>query len=136
LAIKHAQLAIAELLSLGGSMNPQTLTRHAIRRAQREARKRGRALTKEEVLELRVQTANPWARVLFVTLGLGAAGIVALCYSESGPWWVTGLFAIVGVALIGFGVFGRKDQVERELKKMTAERMADAVLTGILDGIS
>jgi fatty acid desaturase len=117
-------------------MNPQTLTRQAIRRAQREARKRGRALTKEEVLKLRVQTANPWARVFFVTAGLAAAGISALCYSKSGPWWVTGLFVLVGVALIGFGVFGRRDQVERELKKITAERMADAVLTGILDGIA
>jgi hypothetical protein len=117
-------------------MNPQTLTRQAIRRAQREAGKRGRALTKEEVLKLRVQTAHPWARVLFVTAGLGAAGIGALSYSESGPWWVTALFALVGVALIGFGVFGRKDQVERELKKMTAEKVADAVLTGILDGIA
>jgi hypothetical protein len=116
-------------------LNTQTLTRQAIRRAQREAKKRGRALTKEEVLKLQVQTTNPWARVLFVVTGLGAMGIGVACHSSGGPWWVTAGFALTGLWLVGFGAFGRKELLERELKKMTPGRVADSVLSNILDGI-
>ncbi len=116
-------------------MNTQTLTRQAIRRAQREAKKRGRALTKEEVLKLHVQTTSAWARVVFIVTGLGAVGIGLAGYSNGGPWWAAALFALTGLWLVGMCVFGRKELLERELKKVTPERVADSVLTNILDGL-
>ena len=117
-------------------MNPTNLTRQAIRSAQREAKKRGRTLTKDEVLKLHIQTVSPRARALFITAGIAAGAIAALCYSANGPWWVTVLFAAAAAVQLGFGLFGRKAQIEREMRKLTGEKIADAVLTGILDGIA
>lgn len=70
---------------------------------------------------------------MFVVSGLGGAGVAAACYSTGGPWWVTALFALSGLCLIGFGVLGRKELLERELKKVTPGRVADSVLSSILD---
>jgi hypothetical protein len=85
------------------------------------------------VLKLHVQTTSTWARVTFVIAGLGGAGIAVACHSSDGPWWVTALFALSGLCLIGFGVFGRKQLLERELAKVTPGRVADSVVTNILD---
>jgi hypothetical protein len=41
------------------TMNPEILSRQAIRLAQRKSRKAGRPLTREEVLRLHVQTVEP-----------------------------------------------------------------------------
>lgn len=84
-------------------------------------------------MKLYVQTTSPWTRVFFVVTGLVAAGIGVACYSRGGPWWVTVLFALSGLCLIGFGVLGRKELLDRELKKMSPGRVADSVLTNILD---
>jgi hypothetical protein len=51
-------------------MTPEILSRQAIRLAQRRSQKAGRALTRDEVLRLHIQTVEPWKRVLFVALGL------------------------------------------------------------------
>jgi fatty acid desaturase len=116
-------------------LNTQALTRQAIRRAQREAKKQGRALTKEEVLKLHVQTTSAWARTFFVVTGLIGVGIAVICHSSGGPWWITALFALAGLWQVGLGVFGRKELLERELKKVTPGRVADSVLSNILDGL-
>ncbi|MBN9690497.1 MAG: hypothetical protein J0M24_09670 [Verrucomicrobia bacterium] len=77
-------------------MNTEKLTRQAIRLAQRESRKRGRPLTKEEVLKLRVQTVDPWVRVLLTLTGVALAGlgIWSMASEASGP----------GIALLLFGI--------------------------------
>jgi hypothetical protein len=129
-------IPLPRYIGLTIGMNPTTMTRQAIRSAQREGKKRGRTLTKYEVLKLHIQTVSPRARALFITAGIVAGAIAALCYSANGPWWVTVLFASAAAVQLGFGVFGRKAQIEREMKKLTGEKIADAVLTGILDGIA
>jgi hypothetical protein len=129
-------LAFSSVVERGASVNPQALTRQAIRRAQREAKKRGRALTKDEILKLHVQTTNLWMRILFTVIGLCAVGIGVACHDEGAPWWGTTLFALPGLVFVGFGVFGRKELLERELKRVTPGKAADAVLTGILDGLT
>jgi hypothetical protein len=76
-------------------MNTEKLTRQAIRLAQRESRKRGRALTKEEVLKLRVQTVDPWVRVLLALTGVALAGV--------GIWSMAPEASSPGIALLIFG---------------------------------
>lgn len=101
----------------------------------RNARRSGE-LTKEEVLELKVQTQSPWARALFAIVGISGTGIGAACQLTDGPWWITSVFGFAGIVLICFGAFGRKELLERELKKVTPGRVADTVLSSILDRLT
>ena len=117
-------------------MNSNALSRRAIRLAQREARKRGRVLTKEEVLKLHVQTVGWGARAVFAGAGLAALTIALCChFYANGPLWFSVPAGLLGLALIGFAILGRKQTVERELKKISPAEMADAFLGGVIDQV-
>lgn len=99
-------------------MTPERLTRQAIRAIQRKRRKAGRPLTREEVLRLPVQTAEPWKRIGIVVFGL-LFGVLAEIFRRSdGPrwlWWVTGMCS---VTLILIGWYGRRGKIGREINKV------------------
>jgi hypothetical protein len=116
-------------------MNPDSLTRQAIRLAQRESRKRGYALAREEVLRLSVQTVEPWKRALIVLLGLAVLGFAGFCQFAGAPWWIWVPSGIGGSVVIVLGFLGKKDYLDRELQKMSKDgptRIADAVLNALL----
>lgn len=111
-------------------MNPATLSRQAIRLAQRKSGKAGRALTREEVLRLRVQTVDSWKRILIIVMGLLGGGFTFMCYRGGAPMWVWVGFGLCSVVVVLCGVFGRKAYLDRELEKMTDEgprRILDAI---------
>ena len=112
-------------------MNPERLTRQAIRLAQREARKRGHVLSREEVLRLTVQTVDPWKRALFVIFGLSGLGFAWSCHYAGAPWWIWAPFGGGGAAFVILGLVGKKDYLDRELQKMTKHGP-----TGIVDAIT
>ena len=116
-------------------MNTGTLTRQAIRLAQRESAKLGRSLTRDEVLKLHVQTVEPWKRLLFVTLGLSIIAFAVLCYLMDAPWWIWIPFGLGGTAVVVIGTVGKKAYLARELGKLHDEgptRVADAILNALL----
>lgn len=116
-------------------MNSDTLSRQAIRLAQRKARRAGRPLTREEVLKLRVRTVEPWKRILIISMGLLVGAFSFLCFRLEAPWWVWGPFALGASVCIFCGAFGSKAYVDHELKKMKAEgptRVLDAIINGMI----
>lgn len=111
-------------------MNPDILSRQAIRLAQRKASKAGRLLTRDEILHLRVQTLEPWKRILIITLGLLFGAFSYLCFRLDSPWWLWAAFALGAVIIVCCGAFGRKAYLDREIQKMK-----DAGPTRVLDAI-
>jgi hypothetical protein len=114
-------------------MNSNALSRQAIRLAQREAKKRGRVLTKEEILKLHVQTVCWWARLVFAGMGIAVFAVASCCHYANGPLWLSVPMGLLGLALTGFGVLGKKQTVERKLKKISRADMADAFLGSVID---
>ncbi len=116
-------------------MKSDSLTRQAIRLAQREGRKRGYALSREEVLRLSVQTVEPWMRALFVAVGLAACGLAWVCLFAGAPWWIWVSFGLGGMGVGIVGLVGKKAYLERELQKLGRDgptRIADAILNALL----
>ncbi len=115
-------------------MKPDTLSRQAIRLAQRKGRKAGRPLTREEVLRLHVQTVGPWKRVLFIVAGLLAGLFSFVCYRGGAPVWFWVVVAACAAAVVLLGVFGRKAYLDRELRKFADDgpvRILDAIINGL-----
>ncbi len=116
-------------------MNPDTLSRQAIRLAQRKASKAGRLLTREEILHLRVQTVESWKRILFITLGLLVGAFSFLCFRLEAPWWLWAAFALGSAIIVFLGAFGRKACLDRELQKLKDEgptTVLDAILNALM----
>lgn len=115
-------------------MNPDNLTRQAIRLAQRESRKRGRVLSREEVLRLSVQTMDPWKRAFVAAWGLPGLGLAWLGQHHGALWWFWAPCGLAGVAVLILGAVGRKSYLDRELQKLAREgptRVLDAVLNAL-----
>jgi hypothetical protein len=112
------------------AMNPNVLSRQAIRLAQRKSRKAGRPLTKEEVLRLKVQTVEPWKRVGISVMGLLVGALAYTCYRGGAPWWIWVPFGLGSIFIILCGLLGRKAYIDRELQKLTEDgptRLLDAI---------
>ena len=111
-------------------MRADALSRQAIRLAQRESRKAGHPLTREEILTLHVQTLEPWKRGMVIVIGLLAATFAFVCYRGGAPLWFLAAAAAGALAIILAGAFGRKVYLERELQKLTEDaprRILDAI---------
>jgi hypothetical protein len=115
-------------------METEHLTRQAIRLAQRENRKNGRILTKEDVLRQRVQTVSPWMRRFVVLIGVSGIGVGATIYFADAPWWAAMMFIALGLAAIVIGIVGKKKHLEAELRRLPTG-VADGILSGILDSL-
>jgi hypothetical protein len=126
----HPQLGHQRRLVAITPVNADTLSRQAIRLAQRKSRKAGRALRREEVLRLKVQTVEPWKRMLIIGMGLLGGVFSYVCYRGHAPVWIWGGFGLCSVAIILCGAFGRKAYLDRELQKLT-----DDISARILDAI-
>lgn len=112
-------------------MKPDTLSRQTIRLAQRKSRKAGRALTREEVLRLHVQTVETWKRILIIVFGLLGGALSFVSYRAGVPVWVWVVFGTCSLTIVVCGVCGRKAYLDRELEKLTDDGSGK-----ILDAIS
>jgi hypothetical protein len=116
-------------------MNSDTLSRQAVRLAQRKSQKAGRLLTREEILRLHVQTVEPWKRFLIITMGLLGGAFSFLCFRLGAPVWIWAVFALCSAIVVLCGAFGRKAYLDRELQKMKSEgatRLLDAITNGLI----
>ena len=116
------------------TMNPDRLSRQAIRLAQRKSAKLGRPLTEDEVLRLSVQTVEPWKRISIAVLGLLVGSFAAVCYRGGAPWWIWVAFGLTSAFVVLCGLSGRKAYIDRELQKLSKEgprRILDAISNAI-----
>ena len=114
--------------------HPNTLTRQAIRAAQRKARKTGHPLSRDEILTLRVQTVQPRRRLWLIALGLATAVLAFAIYKVEGPIWLWILLAACALFMILRGAFGRKTSLSRAVGRI-AEQGADSILDRIVDAV-
>jgi hypothetical protein len=119
-------------------VHQEELTRQVIRAAQRKSRKLGRPLTRDDVVKLRVQTVEPWKRIVLVALGLGMGGLAAFCFMHEEGRWFGALFGIGSLIMVWCGIRGSKKEVESLLKSFAdsaADNAASRLLEGLLDGL-
>jgi hypothetical protein len=115
-------------------MNSDALSRQAIRLAQRKSEKAGRPLSREEILRLRVQTVEPWKRILIMAISLLAGAFSFVCYRFGAPVWIWAAFTLCSAIILLCGAFGRKAYLDRELQKMRVDgptRVLDAIINGL-----
>ena len=103
----------------------QSARRAATRAKNRAGRK---ALTIQDVRQLKIQTVEPWKRVVLFVFGVlfGGAGVVTLTEDIA---WVGGLLLVVAFALISIALIGRKKTIERVLDVIDV----GDILSGIVD---
>lgn len=111
--------------------HPAFLEKSASRTLRRAlARDSRKQLDKAEACRLRVQTVEPWKRIL--CLVLGAASLLAswLAQQAGADLWIVLLLGAVGVVCMFIGTFGRKKTIDSVL-----DSTANAIVSGILDGL-
>ncbi|MDP3073480.1 MAG: hypothetical protein Q8N18_24530 [Opitutaceae bacterium] len=115
-------------------MNPEKrahyIERAAVRAAQSYIRRHdGSPLSRDQLLELKIQSVEPWKRILLCVLGgvpLVVGGI-ALTRTDGGEFVVSLGFALLGLVVFGTGLFGRHRTVNECLSQL-AEHLAEGVL--------
>lgn len=115
-------------------MNPEKRARYiertALRAAQKEIQRNdGKPLTRDELLDLKIQSVEPWKRVLLGVLG----GIPMVCGAIAATRTDGGEFVVwIGVTLFGLiffciGLFGRRRTVDECLSQL-GEGLAEGVI--------
>ena len=107
-------------------MKRSILEKRAVRTGIRASRKRGHIVSREELLDLRVQALPNLWRVAFIGLGIA---LISACYfawpSASGT--LRGLEALTGVLSIFFGAFGVRRTLSQLLDTVHPLDAADLV---------
>ncbi len=112
---------------------PERMIRVAAAAARRRARKAGRALSRQELLRLKLQLVPAPLRLL-----LGITGTTAvICGATGWPWDAEAVRAaeiIAGILLIVFGIYGIRRTLSRIADGMSHE-LLEAVIDRITDSI-
>ena len=105
------------------------LERSARRTATRAFARSDHPLTKDELARLRIQTVEPWKRILLSLAGLACCAL-ALVLCLKGSLWPESLLFVPGLALLVFGLRGRKQDIDSALGEM-AGQLIEGLLTSI-----
>ena len=106
------------------------LEQSALREAQKAIRSRGDNFKKEDLGRLRIQTLEPWKRI--IALLIGSFFAVLTFIAIRGDYHIVALILFPAFALlfIGAGVLGYRKPVDAVI-----DAAADAALSRILDAI-
>jgi hypothetical protein len=123
-------------------VNEQRRARYVERAALREAQKAmqrqgGGPLSREELLQLRIQSVEPWKRILVGLTGAAFGGFGLMVFASDDATAGGIALIVLGTALLIAGLVGRRRTVEVCLDQI-ATQLADAVLSAIanaLDGL-
>ena len=100
---------------MSGESHKRYLEQVALREAQKalDKNKRG-SLSWASLGQLRIQTIEPWKRVLMAAIALSflGAGIVAI---RNGFFWAGVLLSAIGLGLLLFAGLGRKKTIDAAL---------------------
>ena len=114
-------------------LSRQTLEKRAVKAGLKAAVKQQRPLTKDELMELRVQALSNGLRVFLVLAG---AALIASAWS-AWPWpngAVRGIEIIVGIITFLFGLFGVRQTLSSLFDSTNGFGLADIVIE-IIGGI-
>src|SRR5688572_16090529 len=90
------------------------LERSATRSARRaQARAATKRLDREDVAKLRIQTVEPWKRIVCLLAGAGLLGLAGWMWREELSPGALVCVAAIGAMLIVIAAFGWKKPVER-----------------------
>lgn len=106
------------------------LEHSALREAQKAIRSRGDSFKKEDLGRLRIQTVEPWKRVVALLIGgfFGVLTVVAI--REKYHVIALVLFPMLALLFFGAGVFGYKKPIDTVI-----DAAADAAFSRIIDAI-
>lgn len=99
-------------------MTPERLSRQAIRAIQRKSRKTGHPLTREEVVRLPIQTAEPWKRIGVIVFGVLLGLLAHVFRGSDGPRWLWLATGTCSLTLVLIGWFGKTGRIGREISKV------------------
>lgn len=103
----------------------QSAARTVRRALARDAQK---LLQREDAAKLRIQTVEPWKRILCLLIGgFLLAASWGLCLDDGNIWAVM-LIGALGLAAAFVGMFGRKKSIDDVL-----EASGDALISGLFD---
>jgi len=111
----------------------ERLQRTAIRKGIRTSRKLNHALTKEEILDLKIQILPATARILLITGGILAIG-ASLAAWPSDSNVTQGLEFLGGLFLLLFGIFGIRRTLS-ELADLMSNKVFEVFLEAIINSI-
>jgi len=115
------------------SQRVERLQRAAIRKGIRTSRKLHHALTKKEVLDLRIQIVPAIPRILMIVGGISLiAAALAAWPSDSNV--VQGLEFLAGLFLLLFGIFGIRrtlSEVADQMSNQGFELLVEGILSAI-----
>ena len=101
---------------MSGQSHQRFLEEAAVREARRVFDVERRPATLSSFLALRVQTVEPWKRIVCVLLGLLFGTFAAwLADDHQGALWAAGFFGILAVIAVAVGAIGWKRPVDAVL---------------------
>lgn len=107
----------------------QYLERNALRAAQKAIDRKGRdGFTKNDFAHLRIQTVEPWKRIiLFIPGALSLVAGVFMVLEKN--WWAGILLGGIGAVIIFIAILGKKKTIETALDGIDVF----TILGGLLD---
>jgi hypothetical protein len=106
------------------------LEQSALREAQKAIRSRGDSFKKEDLGRLRIQTLEPWKRIVALLIGIFFSVLTFIAIRDEYHVVALILFPAFGLLFIGAGVWGYRKPVDAVI-----DAAADAAFSRILDAI-
>jgi hypothetical protein len=111
------------------------LERAALREAQKALRREGKeSFTRDELLQLRIQSVEPWKRIVLGTLGTACSGTGVYVLFEKDAMF-GGLFLVVfGIVFLLIGLIGHRKTIESCLEAIGNEP-ANGVIEAVFNAL-
>jgi hypothetical protein len=100
----------------------------ALREAQKAfGAKTPGSFSRDSFGQLRIQTVEPWKRILFAAIGVLflSVGFVVICTE---PVWMGAIFAAIGIGLLTFAWFCRRKTIDAALDGIDVIHLATQLL--------
>jgi uncharacterized membrane protein HdeD (DUF308 family) len=112
----------------------QQVEKTALKAAQKAVHRHpGQPLSRDELLQLRIQSVPTWKRVVLVCLGVGLFVLGALLVPD--PSTAGGVsLCVIGLAILLIGILGRRRTVESCLNEL-GSGLADGVVEAVLNAL-
>jgi hypothetical protein len=111
------------------------IEKSALREAQRALTRDDRThLTRGELLQLRVQTVQPWQRGLFLVIGAALLAVGGVLYARDHEWFPLLVLGVPGLGVMLLGALGRKKTLDAALEQLGSD-LGELVIQGIIHAL-
>ena len=116
-------------------VSQEKIERRAIKAGIKASKKRHHAVSKEELLELRVQTMPAAFRTALILLGIALIASAWFAWPSNSNS-IQGLEAVAGIFSLLFGAFGIRRTLSQVLDTMDSIELADVLVQLIAEAVS